>query len=97
LGEWLLLALMDEMEAQGARITTLEVRISNAKARALYEHLGFQEEGRRHRYYSDNGEDALIMSTSDLGSPAMQALRKEHQRQVCQRLRAWLCPGTAPP
>lgn len=44
----------------GARVVYLEVRPSNAPARALYESLGFSTTGRRSRYYGD--EDALIMS-----------------------------------
>jgi [ribosomal protein S18]-alanine N-acetyltransferase len=40
---------------------TLEVRISNRGAIAMYERLGFRPAGRRVRYYHDNGEDALIM------------------------------------
>jgi ribosomal-protein-alanine N-acetyltransferase len=40
---------------------TLEVRLSNAGAIALYERLGFRGAGIRRRYYQDNGEDALIM------------------------------------
>lgn len=43
-----------------ARTVYLEVRPSNAPARALYESLGFSLAGRRPRYYGD--EDALIMS-----------------------------------
>lgn len=44
----------------GARTVYLEVRPSNAAARALYESLGFQNTGRRPRYYGD--EDALLMT-----------------------------------
>jgi [ribosomal protein S18]-alanine N-acetyltransferase len=40
---------------------TLEVRVSNATAIALYERLGFQSRGIRRGYYTDNREDALIM------------------------------------
>jgi len=40
---------------------TLEVRVSNAAAIALYERLGFTERGLRRGYYTDNREDALIM------------------------------------
>lgn len=40
---------------------TLEVRVSNGAAIRLYERLGFARHGVRRRYYSDNGEDALIM------------------------------------
>jgi ribosomal-protein-alanine N-acetyltransferase len=40
---------------------TLEVRVSNLKAIALYERYGFRGVGTRPRYYADNGEDAVIM------------------------------------
>ena len=40
---------------------TLEVRVSNRDAIAMYEGLGFRSAGVRRRYYQDNGEDALIM------------------------------------
>ena len=47
---------------------TLEVRPSNAPALALYHHFGFTEAGRRKHYYSDNGEDAIIMWNTKLKS-----------------------------
>ena len=53
----------------GARRVHLEVRPSNAPARALYEALGFMPTGLRRRYYGD--EDALLM-TLDL---------EEHRRR----------------
>ena len=40
---------------------TLEVRVSNTTAIALYERLGFESRGLRRGYYTDNREDALIM------------------------------------
>ena len=40
---------------------TLEVRVSNLEAIALYERLGFERRGVRRGYYTDNREDALIM------------------------------------
>jgi len=40
---------------------TLEVRVSNRDAIAMYEKLGFRSAGVRPRYYQDNGEDALMM------------------------------------
>jgi ribosomal-protein-alanine N-acetyltransferase len=40
---------------------TLEVRAFNEVARQLYSTLGFRQEGRRRGYYTDTGEDALIM------------------------------------
>jgi ribosomal-protein-alanine N-acetyltransferase len=51
--------LFDE-GGRGARYT-LEVRVSNLAAIAMYEGFGFRSAGRRRRYYHDNGEDALIM------------------------------------
>ena len=60
-GERLFRQLMAEAIAQGARKMTLEVRVSNSKARGLYTKLGFQEGGIRRGYYTDNQEDALIM------------------------------------
>ena len=46
---------------------TLEVRVSNHAAIAMYERLGFRRAGRRRRYYGDNGEDAMIMWLGDPG------------------------------
>ena len=40
---------------------TLEVRMSNAAGQRLYNKFGFKVEGIRRRYYSDTGEDAIIM------------------------------------
>jgi ribosomal-protein-alanine N-acetyltransferase len=71
-GEHLLLALIDIAVARRAREATLEVRLSNVPARRLYEKYGFKPVGIRPRYYSDNGEDALIMTTDALESPAVR-------------------------
>jgi [ribosomal protein S18]-alanine N-acetyltransferase len=72
IGERLLLALLDLALEARAREATLEVRISNLAARRLYEKYGFRPVGIRPRYYSDNGEDALIMTTEELGSRPMR-------------------------
>jgi ribosomal-protein-alanine N-acetyltransferase len=71
-GEQLLLALLDIAVARRAREATLEVRLSNVPARRLYEKYGFRPVGIRPRYYSDNGEDALIMTTDPLDSGGMR-------------------------
>jgi ribosomal-protein-alanine N-acetyltransferase len=71
-GERLLLALLDLAVARRAREATLEVRLSNMPARRLYEKYGFRPVGIRPRYYSDNGEDALIMTTDALESSPMR-------------------------
>ncbi|MGZ6341078.1 MAG: ribosomal protein S18-alanine N-acetyltransferase [Candidatus Limnocylindrales bacterium] len=72
-GERMLLALLDVAIARKAREATLEVRLSNLGARRLYEKYGFRPVGLRPRYYSDNNEDALIMTTETLDEPVMQA------------------------
>lgn len=71
IGERLLLALLDLARDRMAREATLEVRLSNLPARRLYEKYGFRPVGIRPRYYSDNNEDALIMTTEPLGLPVM--------------------------
>lgn len=72
IGERLLIGLLDLSIARMAREATLEVRLSNLAARRLYEKYGFRPVGIRPRYYSDDGEDALIMTTPELTSPGMQ-------------------------
>ncbi len=73
IGEALILALLDLAIARHAREATLEVRLSNLPARRLYEKFGFRPVGVRPRYYSDNGEDALIMTTETLTGASMTA------------------------
>ncbi|MCL2420894.1 MAG: ribosomal protein S18-alanine N-acetyltransferase [Defluviitaleaceae bacterium] len=53
-----LIAVAQAMEMIGL---TLEVRMGNAAAQKLYTKYGFKPEGIRKRYYSDTGEDAVIM------------------------------------
>ncbi|MEW9670311.1 ribosomal protein S18-alanine N-acetyltransferase [Ammoniphilus sp. 3BR4] len=60
-GEKLMIAMKLHAIRQGANAMTLEVRASNTVAQNLYKKLGFDKTGVRPRYYSDNGEDALIM------------------------------------
>jgi ribosomal-protein-alanine N-acetyltransferase len=71
IGERLLLAMLDVSLDRHANEATLEVRLSNLAARRLYEKYGFRPVGIRPRYYSDNQEDALIMTTEPLTSPSM--------------------------
>jgi ribosomal-protein-alanine N-acetyltransferase len=73
LGERLLLAFLDLAVDRGGHEATLEVRLSNIAARRLYEKYGFRPVGLRPRYYSDDNEDALIMTTLPLADPTMRA------------------------
>jgi ribosomal-protein-alanine N-acetyltransferase len=54
--------LMDE----GARSSFLEVRESNLAAQDMYRKFGYEETGRRRRYYKDNDEDAILMNLDSL-------------------------------
>jgi ribosomal-protein-alanine N-acetyltransferase len=72
IGERLLLAFLDLAVVRQAHEATLEVRLSNLPARRLYEKYGFRPVGLRPRYYSDDNEDALIMTTEPLAEPAMR-------------------------
>jgi [ribosomal protein S18]-alanine N-acetyltransferase len=68
--------LLDELFALTAddprRGYTLEVRVSNLTAIALYEHFGFEASGVRRGYYTDNREDALIMWKDPIARGAAQ-------------------------
>ena len=57
----LLSSVLDNARARGFKIVVLEVRPSNHHALTLYESFGFRVVGRRHGYYYDTGEDALVM------------------------------------
>jgi len=88
IGERLLLAFLDLAVGRFAREATLEVRLSNIAARRLYEKYGFRPVGLRPRYYSDDGEDALIMTTEPLADVRF--------RERIARLRAELDAAPAP-
>ena len=73
IGRRLLLRLADLAAELGAARMTLEVRVSNVEAQALYAGMGFRVAGRRVAHYSDDGEDAFIMTTAELGSAEMRS------------------------
>lgn len=81
IGRQLLLGLAELAVDIRARRLTLEVRPSNAGAQALYGEFGFQAAGRRPGYYSDDGEDALVMTTPDLHEPAMRDILDAQRRR----------------
>jgi ribosomal-protein-alanine N-acetyltransferase len=69
IGELMLIAAIEQATQMEARVVTLEVRVSNFVAQNLYKKFGFSERGIRKSYYTDNREDALIMTTSTLNTP----------------------------
>lgn len=61
IGEKLTAELEHQLKENDVTCLSLEVRVSNAPAIALYEKLGFQQVGKRPRYYEKPREDALIL------------------------------------
>ena len=88
LGELELATLIETGYRINAQRVTLEVRVSNYVAQSLYRKYGFREEGKRPRYYSDNQEDALIMSTEELSSESYKERFKRLTAALYQRLDA---------
>ena len=70
IGEVLLVAAIRQAMRHSANTVTLEVRPSNHVARNLYSKYGFKDCGVRRAYYSDNREDAIIMTTVPIDSAA---------------------------
>lgn len=60
-GEALLRYVMEFCKEKKTDHLSLEVRVSNTPAQSLYEKLGFRPASIRKNYYTDNGEDALVM------------------------------------
>jgi len=82
IGEFLLISTVDLAMTQHAEVMTLEVRLSNSAAQALYRKYGFKKTGVRKSYYNDNYEDAVIMTTDMLSSDSFksqfQLLKQAH-------------------
>ncbi len=86
LGELLFLALIDETRRRQATWLTLEVRVSNYGAQALYRKYGFTIQGTRPRYYSDNNEDAYIMWSESFRNPEYLRRIEDLRRRLNHRL-----------
>ncbi|HET7094831.1 MAG TPA: ribosomal protein S18-alanine N-acetyltransferase [Thermomicrobiales bacterium] len=95
LGEWLLATLFDEAVRRGANWLTLEVRVSNESAQALYRKWGFSGQGTRRRYYSDNNEDALIMWSRALNDAGYGRERRRLRQALFDRLDGQIADGDA--
>lgn len=86
LGDLLMLSLLDESMKLGALRATLEVRVSNGTAIALYHKYGFRIVSRRKRYYADNNEDAYVMTTPTFETAEFRANLADCRRQLRARL-----------
>jgi ribosomal-protein-alanine N-acetyltransferase len=87
IGEGLLIATIELAQILNAHVVTLEVRASNEVAQELYKKYGFRVVGRRPRYYSSDGEDAIIMSTDNIISKPFQASLQQLKKAHTQRHR----------
>lgn len=86
LGELLFLAMIEEAIQRRVTWLTLEVRVSNTNAQALYAKYGFTVQGRRPRYYSDNNEDAFIMWSDSLKKPEYVAHVESLRRGLAHKM-----------
>jgi len=80
-GELLLLSLIYLAVQMHANLMTLEVRPSNLSARNLYGKYSFNIQGIRRGYYSDNHEDAVIMTADNIASAGYQRRLKQLERE----------------
>jgi len=82
IGELLVITAIELALQKEQDVLTLECRVSNTAAQALYEKYGFKSVGVRKRYYTDNGENAFIMTTPPIHTPefrsAFERLRSVH-------------------
>ena len=85
LGELLLTSIIDLAGDLKANIVTLEVRVSNLPAQNLYSKYGLVQVGLRRGYYTDNREDALLMSTSRITSAPFRTQLQHLKRVHAQR------------
>jgi [ribosomal protein S18]-alanine N-acetyltransferase len=86
IGGLLLIATIDLASEFKASLLTLEVRVSNLGAQKLYTRYGFKQTGLRRGYYLDNREDAIIMSTDSITSPAFQVMLQQLRESLSGKL-----------
>ena len=86
IGELLMMGSLEMTLSRKCQTLTLEVRASNDVAQSLYLKYGLVQVGIRKGYYVDNREDAVIMSSEPLGSPALiERLQQLKEAYVLQR------------
>mgnify|MGYP001337110967 CR=1 FL=1 len=85
IGELLLIGALCSAVKYGSKVMTLEARVSNFIAQRLYEKYDFRSMGIRKGYYSDNREDAVIMTTSPILANEYQEMFQERQEAYRSR------------
>jgi len=84
IGEALLISAIETATRLKANMVTLEVRASNSVAQNLYTKYGFKKVGVRKGYYTDNKEDAFIMTTDNITT---DSFKEKFQKLKESRLR----------
>lgn len=86
IGELLLIGAIEQMRQREMHTVTLEVRVSNHIAQNLYKKYGFENMGVRKAYYTDNREDALIMTAHAIHTPLY---RRQFNRLISSHQQRW--------
>lgn len=86
LGEAQLILMLDKMIGSSIKYATLEVRVGNFAAQQMYYKYDFKCEGIRPKYYQDNNEDALIMTTPDMLTDAFRATFNKNRTKLIEKL-----------
>ena len=85
-GEALLIGIIELAVRLDAHLITLEVRASNRDAQKLYAKYGFVRVGRRRGYYTDNREDAVLMTIEELKAATaktrLERLKRAHAKTM---------------
>jgi len=81
-GRILFAGLVQAAYDMGAKWVTLEVRVSNENAMRMYEAFGFKVIGRRKGYYTDNGEDAIVMWSDSIHSPRFRRAYESNLERI---------------
>lgn len=86
-GRVLFAGLVQAAYDMGAKWVTLEVRTSNENAMKMYEAFGFKVIGRRKGYYTDNGEDAIVMWSDSIHSPRFRRAYESNLERIDAEVR----------
>lgn len=87
IARFLITKALDICYSEKIKFITLEVRVSNEKAKKLYEKFGFKSLGVRKKYYQDNNEDAIIMWTENIFSENYKKLFEKNKEEIREILK----------
>ena len=82
IGEAMIIKILEDCYSAGVKYLTLEVRVSNEPAIALYTKYGFNSLGTRKGYYQNNNEDALIMWTENIFYDKFKSIFNENKKNL---------------